>query len=310
MMISEKRKSQLRSHSKKALADVAVYSILICVCFLILYPLLSNIAAMFKSKDDLLDKSVVFIPKEFSVERIKQAVQGLDYWNVLLHTGLLCGLNALLQMMSCTIIGYGFARFKFPLKRVFFMLVIFTMMVPVQLLMPSYYVQFQKFDLFGLFQLFTGTPLRLLNSIWPFVLLSSLGLGFKNGLYIYFIRQYFINLPRELDESSRIDGAGFIRIFFRIMLPNAKPVLITVFMLAFSWQWTDQYLTGLFLPGKVFVPSALSSLTDYGGQFMDPIVVEAVVKSGVILVIIPLLLLYLFLQKYFVQGVERSGLVG
>ena len=252
-MIQANTRGRLEQGAKKIVLNIFIYSILICICFLILYPLFSNISTMFKSRADLLDKSVVFLPKEPTTERIKQTLEGMAYGKVILNTTLLSGMVALLQVVSCTLIGYGFARFRFPGRRVLFAMVIFTMLVPVQLLMPSYYLQFQRFDLFGLIGLITGSPLRLLGTPWPFVLLSAMGLGFKNGLYIYFTRQFFINLPRELDESSRIDGAGFIRIFFQIMLPNALPVLITVFLFSFSWKWTDQYLTALYQIGRAHV---------------------------------------------------------
>ena len=289
----QRTKSKWKRHAQKGIVDIFIYSILICIVFLILYPLIRNISDMFKSQGDLLNKSVAFIPKEFSLDRIRQALEYMDFWNSARDTALLSLSMSLLQTLVCTMTGYGFARFKFPFTRLCFALVIFTMLVPSQLLMPSYYMQFRVFG--------SNSPL-------PLLILSFFGLGFKDGLFIYFIQQCFINMPKELDESARIDGAGFLRIFFRIMLPNARPVIVTVLLLSFSWQWTEEYFTSLFMPGHMFLSSAFIPLAN--AQNLDGVVVAANVTTGVILTILPVFVLYLFLQKFFVQGVERSGLVG
>ena len=176
--------------------------------------------------------------------------------------------------------------------------------------MPSLYMRFRFFDLFGIVSAVGGAPLNLLDSYWPFIILSVACLGFKNGLYIYLVRQFFRNMPKELEESGVIDGAGFLRIFYRIMLPNARPILITVFLFSFSWQWTDYYYSNLFFVSNQVLSKTLSMMTTYGDMMIDPVVVDAVISSAIFLVLVPIFLLYLVLQRFFIQGIERSGIVG
>lgn len=297
-------------HVKRISTNLLIYVILLCVVFLILYPLASNVSAMFKSFNDLVDKSVVFIPREPSLERIRSTIDIMDYWVALLSSMMLCAGQALLQMVACALAGYGFARFQFPFKKFWFALAILTMLIPTALLMPSLFMKFRFFDLLGISRLLTGNTLNLIGTPVPLLIMSIFCMGTKNGLYIYLVRQFFMNMPKELEESGRIDGAGVMCIFTRIMLPNAIPILITVFMFSFSWQWTDVYWTELFMPEFVGVSNAISHLSTYGQGNIDPIVRTATMNTGVILAIIPILVLFLFLQRFFVQGVERSGLVG
>ena len=305
-----RRKSAMKRAGQKLLADTAVCGILICIAFLILYPLLRDLSAMFMSYEDLLDESVVFIPREPTTERIRITARAMGYGRRLLASAVLCGGYGLVQTLSCTLIGYGFARFRFPLKRLWFAIVIFTMLVPAALLMPSLYMRFRFFDVAGLFALIGGGTLNLIDTPWPLLLLSLLGLGTRNGLYIYLLRNFFSTMPRELEESGRIDGAGSLRIFLQIMLPNALTIMVTVFLFAFCWQWTDVYWTDLFLPSFAGIAGGLASLETYGVSTVAPVLRTAVMQTGVMLTVFPILLLFLLLQRAFVQGVERSGIVG
>jgi multiple sugar transport system permease protein len=187
-------------------------------------------------------------------------------------------------------------------------------------------VHFSQFDLFGvitwgnrgLIQLLTGSTKDFSNTFIPYIILSLGGLAFKNGLYIYLMRQFFKGVPDELEESAYVDGSGVFRTFFQIILPLTVPMMITVFLFAFSWQWTDEFYAGLFLPVKsgadkvYLMPDVYvtpSSLNDPG--FAGATLYNNVIQNtGGMMIIAPLIILYLFCQRYLVQGIERSGLVG
>ena len=151
-----------------------------------------------------------------------------------------------------------------------------------------------------------------------FAILSLTGLAFKNGLYIYMMRQFFKGVPDELEESAYVDGCGVFRTFFKIILPLSIPMMITIFLFAFSWQWTDEYYTSMFFTSKledikvIFmsnvyqVPDSLRD-ANFAGQVLYSNVIQ---NTGGLLIIMPLVILYLFCQRYLVQGIERSGLVG
>ncbi|MDD2361525.1 MAG: carbohydrate ABC transporter permease [Oscillospiraceae bacterium] len=309
--VSHKTKSRLNYKNFKMWGiNLICYSILLCISFLIIYPFITNIANSFKSEADLLDKTVVFIPKELSTNTIHLTMRAMHYPEALRNSFLLSLLVGILQTLSSAVIGYGFARFKFPLKRVLFGLLIFTIIVPPQIIMTPLYMRFKEFDFFNVIKIITGYSPNILNSFIPFIILSLTGLGLKNGLYIYLIRQFFKNMPRELDDAAYIDGANEFTVFAKIMLPNAIPILITNFLLSFSWQWTDNYFTPLIIQEFYTLPLAIGSIANYLLYDIDPIVRSAMMGTGIILVILPILIIYIFLQRFFVQGIERSGIVG
>ena len=175
------------------------------------------------------------------------------------------------------------------------------------------FMEFRWFDLFGIIKLINGTGIQLTNSYWPMVILSVTGLAFKNGLYIFMMRQFFRGVPDELEESAYIDGSGTLRTFLQIILPLSVPMMITIFLFAFSWQWTDDFYTEMFfstnkitlMPDIVGIPKSLE--TTYAGQSLY---YTAINNTCGLMIIIPLVIMYLFCQRYLVQGIERSGIVG
>lgn len=311
MFLTDRAICRIQAKGKRAFADAIVYALLIGIVFLIYFPIITNISEMLKSSGDLIDSSVAFIPKEPSFKRLFQTIDEMYYWETLANSGFLSLAVAVIQTAICTLTGYGLARYSFPLKKIVFALAVFTMIVPMQLLLQSYYLQFMDFDVLGFFKLFTGTSVKLINQPWPILILAVFGVGYKNGLFIFLTRQFFINMPKELEESARIDGAGFMRTFTSIMLPSAVPILVTVFLFGFSWTWTDQILTPMFMPGEKYfgmVVPAMWTPAHYKG-FHD-IEIAAMTTTAVLLILFPLLIMYLALQRFFVQGIERSGLVG
>lgn len=311
MWLTEKTKSKLKSKGKLAVIDLITYALLIGIVFLIYFPIINNFCDMLKSNSDLIDVSVAFIPKEPSFDRLFDTIKQMNYWTGFVKTGVLSLAVSVIQMIICTLTGYGLARYKFPLKNLVLAMVIFTMIVPTQLLLQAYYLRFMEFDIFGLIKLFTGSSIDLINTPWPVVVLAILGIGYKNGLFIFLTRQFFINMPKELEESARIDGVGFIRIFCSIMLPSAVPILVTVFMFGMSWTWTDQILTPMFMPGQEYFGMSIPAMwtpMHYAG-FHD-VEKAAITTTAVLLVLFPMLIMYFALQRFFVQGIERSGLVG
>lgn len=294
----------------QVLVNVLRYALLLCIVFLILSPLFEHIAASFMSKDDLLDESVLYVAHTPTMSRYMTAMELMRYGKGFVSSLLLSLLCALLQVTSCLLIGYGFARFEFPFRKFLFGIVIFTIVMPIQVIITPMFLKFRFVDFFGIIEAIVGEPLNLIDSFWPFAVLSVFGLGFKNGLYIYLFRQFFRGLPRELEEAGLIDGAGFFRVFSHIMLPNSFSMIITVFLFSFSWQWTDNYYTAVFFKENWVLSTALSYLKTWQEIYMNPVEGAAVMSAGLLLVILPLLLLYILLQRFFIQGLARSGIVG
>ncbi len=170
----------------------------------------------------------------------------------------------------------------------------------------------RMFDRYRVEVEFTQSGANLINTYVPMFLLSLGGLGFKNGLYIFLFRQFFRGIPDELEESAYIDGSGTFRTFVRIILPLSVPMLITVFLFSFCWQWTDEFYTNLFFPSDTVnmlvklvgnIPASLK--TDYAGQ---ELYYSAIRNTCGLMIIFPLVIIYGFLQRFLVQGIEQSGL--
>jgi multiple sugar transport system permease protein len=299
-------------------------ALLIGVCYVILFPFYSKISSSFMSAEDFVDVTVRLVPKYPTLDTYSAIITENGYLKALLNTFILSGSCALLQTFVCSLVGYGFAKFKFKFNKLLFMLVVFTMIVPHSTLQLSMFMEFRYFDILGILNLLGGgvvdwirimdtTSFNLINTYWPLWILSATALAFKNGLYIFMLRQFFSGIPDELEESAAVDGAGVFRTFITIVLPNAIPMMITVFMFAFSWQWTDNFYTDMFyttsgpvlMPDIVTVP--LSLVTSSAASNM---VTTAVYNTCGILILAPLLIMYLFLQKYIIQGIERSGITG
>lgn len=294
--------------------------IVIGICFVILQPLFTKLSISFMDERDLYDSSVKYIAKHFTLNNYRMALEGMNYWPVFFRTLLLAGGTSLLQLFTCLLTAYGFARFRFPLKKFLFGCVILTLIVPPQIIMLPLFMKYRFFDIFGIFHVVTGGSVNLLDTLWPFILQSCFCMGIRNGLYIYMLRQFFKGMPRELEEAAFVDGSGKLRTFVQIMLPSAVPMMVTVFLFGFVWQWTDSFYTSLYLSRTKLISSSLSSLAanvynayaNNGGSmnFISPGFVSMMNNTGTVLAILPLIILYLICQKYFVEGIERSGIVG
>ncbi|MEG2003440.1 MAG: carbohydrate ABC transporter permease [Clostridia bacterium] len=297
--------------------------LLIGIAFVVLFPYFSKISGSFMSREDFVDVSVKMIPKYPTLDTYKAIINDNKYVEALLNTATLSVLSGVLQMLVCAVVGYGFAKFNFKGKTFLFMCVILTMIVPHETIQLSMVMKFRYFDIWGIYGFFAklfgsqaATPamFSLLNSYWPMILLSVGGLAFKNGLYIFIMRQYFRGVPDELEEAAYVDGAGVLKTFIQIIIPMSVPMLVTIFMFSFSWQWTDMFYTNIFfpnatanimLPDIVTVPRSLD--TEYAGQ----VAYEAAIRNTCgMLILTPLVIVYLFAQRTLIEGVERSGITG
>ena len=314
-----RRKYINKAFAKRTAWVILRYLLLTGLSFLILYPLLVKLSNSFMSQHDLIDGTVRFIPREPTLFNYDLVIKHTKYFEGLKNTFIISFLSGALQMLVCTLIGYGLARFNFRGRGIIFALVVFTILVPPQTYMISMYLKFRFFDLFGLFKAITGNPVKLLDTHWPLALLSLTGFGFKNGLYILIMRQYFKGIPAELEEAAYVDGSGLFRTFTTIIIPLSFSMMITVFLFAFSWQWTDTFYSSMFFSSVRVLSNSL--LLGFEGIMVEGAGTAIGLKNGQpltetlkntmsLLVIAPLVVMYLFAQRRLVEGIERSGIVG
>jgi multiple sugar transport system permease protein len=317
--------NKTRNKAVDWLWKLVLYMLVSGISFVILYPLFRRVSMAFKDPSDIYNPTIYMVPVHFTLDNLKHAMEVMNYFPILGNTLVFVAAMTLLQAGSCALAGYGFARYVFPGSNLLFMLVVLTILIPVNTLMVPMYLHFRNFDVLNILSLFTGKDgVNLLNTYWPFVITSATANGLKSGLYIYIFRQFFKGLPKEIEEAALIDGAGFYKTFLRIMMPNAIPAIMTVMLFAFVWQYNDTFYSSLFMSGGDLISIKIASLPADVNQFLpgilglgsnaevraDPNHVAMIVDTGILLAIAPLILMYLFVQRYFVESVERTGVVG
>ena len=309
---------------KKVVWYLFRFLLLLGISYVILFPFFTKISSSFMSPEDFVDVTVRLIPRNPTLDTYKAVIVDNKYFEALLNTFILSLSCGVIQMMVCCFVGYGFAKFKFKFNNLLFMLVIFTMVVPHATLQLSLFMKFRYFDILGIFNLLGGgvaeglelipfTSINLNNSYWPLALLSITGLAYRNGLYVFMMRQFYRGVPDELEESAYLDGCGTFMTFFRIIIPLSVPMMVTIFLFAFCWQWTDDFYTTVFftssgmklMPDIIMTPKSLD--TDFAA---GDLYISAIRNTCGLLVMAPLIVVYLFGQRFLVQGIERSGIVG
>ena len=297
------------------------FVLLFGLCFLILQPILNKISVSFMEQQDLYNPIVVSIPLHFTGENYKLAAEIMSYKEALKNSIIISLTIAIIQTAMCTIVGYGFSRFKFPLKNFWFACVMALIIVPPQAFSSSLVLHFSNYDFLGLVKLIHGSPINLRGSVLPYYLMSATCMGLKNGLYIYLVRQFFRNIPVDLEEAAYIDGCGMFKTFVRIMLPQSKPIVTSCFLFSLVWQWTDGFYSKLFLGGKPLVSTSLASIADALGVYIARMNGAAnaqtsvstqysncILSTGTLLIVLPIVMIYLVAQKAFVESIASTGI--
>ena len=294
------------------------FILLFGLCFMIIQPILNKISVSFMTEGDLYDPVVINIPAHFTTANYQLSAKLMSYKLAFKNSMITSLTIGLLQVAVCTLVGYGFARYDFPLKKFWFGCVLLMIIIPPQIMSTSLYLHFKFFDFCGLAKLITGNTINLRGSVLPYYLLSAGCMGLKNGLYIYLIRQFFRNIPKELEEAAYVDGAGTLKTFIIIMLPDAKPILVSCFLFSFVWQWTDGFYSRMFLGNLKLVSTSLSSIADdlstyiasqTGVQTTVSVAYSnCILSTGTLMIILPLIFLYLFAQKGFVESLSSTGI--
>ncbi len=293
--------------------------VIVGLCFILLYPLIYMVSMAFRPQSEILDPSVIWIPRTFTLDNLKNVMEVMNYGGALVNTFFISVVSSLLSVISCSIVGYGFARFRFKGRNLLFGLLIFTIIVPSQTTIIPLFLNFRNFD-FGFIgripELFGFEPwtVNLLNSLWTVYLPAVFASGIRSGLFIYIFRQFYKGLPVELEDAAAVDGCGPIKTFLRVMIPLSSAAFITVFLFSFVWYWNDYYYSGMFFTNGNTVTLALSGLQDklrtLNNGAYDPYLYVVSMQAGCLLVVLPPLLIYIVFQRYFTESIEKTGIVG
>lgn len=313
----------VRSHKVlPKLWAVARQLFMLGISYVVLYPLLYMVSNAFKPVEQYYDPSVVWLPKSLTLENFEIVGMVMDIGTVLKNTVIIELLPALLSVIMCMMIGYGLARFRFRGKTLIVAAMILTIIVPQQTIASSLYSSFRYFDFLGILSFLhqyipAVDAINLIGTPWVTILPALLGVGLKSGIFIFIYMQFFTGLPRELQEAAAIDGCSEFRTFAEIIVPTAKNIIIAVLLMAVVWNWNDYYTPAMFIRTKDTIATAMASfqanlenLHNMGTGLSSIQTAQTQIQAACLITIAPLIVLYIFLQKRFSEGIENSGLTG
>ncbi|MCI5668868.1 MAG: carbohydrate ABC transporter permease [Oscillospiraceae bacterium] len=281
--------------------------------FVILYPILYMISTSIRPQSEMNDPSIMWIPKTIRFENFAEVWKAINYPGTIWYTMVLNIVSSVLQVATCALTGYGFARFKFKGKNFFFALVLLQIIVPVQIILIPQYSQFRYFDIFGLFNALTGDSLNLVGTNFAMYIPALMCNGIRAGLFIYLFRQFFRGLPKELEDAAYLDGCGPFKTFISVMVPNAASSFLTVFIFSIVWYWNDYYVSSMYFNDSNTIALKVNNITNIISMYLDNQVGVATdyvvwMEAACLLAIAPIVIMYIFLQKYFTEGIARAGL--
>lgn len=307
----------LKRRFKEVSVSVIRAVLMFGLCFMIIQPMVNRLSMAFMEEKDLYDSTIVMLPRHATLDNFVHVANLTDFPNSMINTLWISILMSLCQVVSTTLVAYGFARFEFPLKKFWFACVVALIIIPPQTISSALYMTFSKFDILGIFQATTGSTLSIRSSIWPYIMMSLTCMGLKNGLYIYMLRQYFKSVPESLEEAAYVDGCGTMHTFVKIMLPDALPTIASCFLFSFVWQWTDLFYSRNFLSGYSLYAVQMSTMTTRMGFYFSDSLTDAItvtngrslqlISIAVLFCCIPLIILYCFTQRTFVESLAMTG---
>lgn len=296
------------------LSKALVYTLLTIIGFIFLFPILYMISTSIKDINDLLDASVIWIPNKLSLENYQTAliILGLPTsfmeifeMNALYQTIIVVGLPSITATLSTGLIGYGFARFNFPLKKFWLACVIIGFIIPQQVILLPQFVYFNN-------------QLKILGTLWSYILPAATGQGLNAAVFILIFYSFFSMIPKSLDESAYIDGANEFKVFWHVGIKLSKQPIIIVFLFNFVWYWNDFYRAAYFLTGSKWttLPLKLSRFENTFATLLEQQQIqttnlnEPLILAGTLLTVLPLLVIYFIFQKFFVESIDRTGISG
>ncbi len=307
------RKNATPTGFKQNIVRLFMYILLLGLAFVFFYPFLYMLTTSVMSNADINSSSVHWIPTSFKFENYGVAFQIMNPKRFFQNSLVVTVIATVGHVITCSFIGYGFARYNFPFKKVLFALVILAFIVPVQTLIIPLYLTFSRFG--------------WLNTYLPLIVPAFFGFGLKGALYVFLFRQFYLTVPRSLEEAARIDGCGFMMTYWRIVFPLAKATIVVAIVLSIVWHWNDYYEPSIYVSNAAlaFLPPKLSDiiaaanalpeqqaemLRSFGLPDGEDTLNNAVVMAGAAFISAPVLIFFGFAQRQFMQGIERTGITG
>ena len=307
----------LKRRVKEIVVSVVRALLMFGLCFMIIQPMLTRFSMSLMEEKDLYDSTIILLPRHVTLDNYRIVADLTSFPESMINTLWISIVISICQVVAATLVAYGFARYEFPLKKFWFACVVLLIIIPPQTIQTSLYITFAQFDLFGIIKALTGDTVNLRSSMAPYVIMSLTCMGLKNGLFIYMMRQYFKNVPMSLEEAAYVDGCGTMHTFVKIMLPDAVPTIASCFLFSFVWQWTDLFYSRNFLTSyRTFAVQMSTMVSRMGRYFSSDATQSGIVPNGrqlqlisiaVLFCCIPLIILYCFTQRTFVESLAMTG---
>ncbi len=284
-----------------ALSLAFTYIMLSAIGFVFMYPVIYMIVHSFFSQADIVDPTVTWIPSTLHFDNFSKAFKTLDFGKSFTNSLIMSLGPAILQTASCAVIGFGFARFEFPLKKIWMVLIVTTFIIPSQVTLVPRYVLFYQY--------------KILDTIFPSYLTAFLGQGIKSAVFILIYWQSFKSYPVSFDEAAQIDGAGAVKVFLKIAIPMVKAIILVTFLFSFIWYWNETTQANLYFGSKITtLPMKLQQFTAnfealFSGE-SGASISESITLAGTLVSILPVIVMYLIFQKQFVESIESTGIAG
>lgn len=290
-----------KEHTRTLLLNLVCYFILIGIGFVYLYPIIYMLLMSVMPTNDLINPTIQWLPTAIEFDGFRTVIQVLDYGKSLGTTLLLASVSSVVQTITCAFAGYALARYPVPLKKLWVFLILFTFIVPTDAVMVPRYVLYNEYHLVG--------------TLWSMYLPALLGQGLKASLFVFLFMQNFGSYPKSYDEAAQLDGAGNFRLFFKVALPLAVPIIILSLLFSFIWYWNETSQSELFFNGVYkTLPLQLKSFDSLFSAQMGSSnsnrLNERMQMAATFVVITPLVLLYFIFQKSMIGSIESAGITG
>ena len=274
-------------------ARVAYYVLMLAASFLMLYPIIWMVFSSFKPTNTVFSTAGELVPRQWTLANYVNGFKGFSgvpFWRFLLNSLFISVVSTIGTVLSSAIVAYALSRLRFRLRKLLFVLVLGTMMLPAQVLLVPQYLWYQKLG-------WTNSYLPLIVPYWFAI----------QGFFVYLLMSFMDDIPRSLDEAAKLDGCSYYGIFFRVIMPLLKPAIVTATIFSFMWRWDDFLSALMYVSDTEWYPAslALKLFTDPGTTSDYGAMIAMCCVS-----LVPSILIFAVFQKQLVQGASSSGLKG
>lgn len=290
---------------------ILVYVILISISYVFLYPLLKMISMSFMGKEDIINPEVLWIPTTFTLSNLKVASFVMNLEKSFFDTLWFVTLLSVAQTVVTALTGYALARFNFKFKKVWFVFILMSFVIPIPIVIIPRIMMFVGLQ--------EATTIQMIGTIYPQLMMTVTGQGINSAIAILIFYNFFKMIPYSLDEAAMMDGANTFQVFYHVILKMSFTAITIVFLFSFVWTWNETYVSGTFVRSGIELMSmklgAFDSVfetmgTSIPGQSGEARINEAYKMAATFISMLPLLVLYFIAQKQFIEGIENTGITG